>query len=771
MPHRNPALPNSRPIRWLVACGVEADAGISACLLRGLYRAVPIFLGGIINSIAIAATAALRNPTAPFVLWLLVEILLGATRFIVMLVGRRALSRGKSAPVALSVLLSCAWAASIGFGAFISILSQDWVLATITCLSATGMVCGICLRNHGTPRLVATMMILSLAPPAIAAALSTETIMLVVALQLPLYVATMSMAAFQLNRVLVSRMLAQQALEQSEALIRSILESSPDYTILLDSDQRVVFCSTPERGNLKFENLMGVPWLDLLPLENAQEATQVLAAAAHGATGRLTVVHDDGAGRRCLDLVMTPLQDESERTLIVARDVTEQKISEDRAIWMANHDALTGLPNRLLFQDRLDAVCLASEPCSSGALMVLDVDNFKLINDTLGHDAGDALLCAFADRLTRAVGAQSVVARLGGDEFAILLKCNSDADIQETADRIFAELRFPFRHEGRLMECNASIGASLYPRDGSNRSEMMKAADMALYAAKSAGRGRIRVFSSAMRKESESRSLMMSLATRATASRSILAHYQPKLCLLTGSIQGFEALLRWRDNAGKLRSPAEFHPAFEDPKLAGSISTRMIDQVLSDVRGWLDDDIEFVDVALNAAAAEFRDGSFADFLLERLAVSAIPPSRLQIEVAETNFLGRSADYVESALRKLSDEGVKVALDNFGTGHASLSHLMQFPIDVLKIDRSFVREIGRDFEASAIIKAMVKLGQNLDIQVIAEGVETAEQAAHLLALECQTGQGYYFFKAVEGKEVGKLLRRREVSVPRSKRHAA
>jgi len=771
MPHRSPALPSSRPIRWLVTCGVDADASISASLLKGLYRAVPIFLGGIINSIAIAATAALRNPTSPFVLWLLLELLLGATRLFVLLVGRRALSRAEPVPVSLPVLLSCAWAASIGFGAFISIMSQDWVLATITCLSATGMVCGICLRNHGTPRLVATMMFLSLVPPAIAAALSSQTIMLIVVLQLPLYVAAMSMAAFRLNRVLVGRMLAQQALEQSEALIRSILESSPDYTILLDSEQRIIFCSMPERDDQKLENRIGVPWLDLLPPESAQEATRVLAATAQGAMGRFTVVQGGGAGRRCLDLVVTPLHDESERILIVARDVTEQKNSEDRAIWMANHDALTGLPNRVLFQERLDALCLLSEPCSNGALMVLDVDNFKLINDTLGHDAGDALLCAFADRLTKAAGTESFVARLGGDEFAILLECNSDADVKETADRIFAELRFPFRHDGRLMECNASIGASLYPRDGGNRSEMMKAADMALYAAKSAGRGRMRVFCSAMRKESESRSLMMSVATRATASGSILAHYQPKVCLLTGRIQGFEALLRWRDTAGRLRSPDEFQAAFEDPKLAGSISTRMIDQVLSDVRGWLDDDIEFGDVALNAAGAEFRDGRFADILIDRLAVSAIPPSRLQIEVAETNFLGRSADYVESALRKLSEEGVKVALDDFGTGHASLSHLMQFPIHVLKIDRSFVRKIGRNSEASAIIKAVVQLGQSLGIQVIAEGIETADQAAHLLALECRIGQGYLFSKAISGREVRKLLMQQEVSVPRFRSHAA
>lgn len=732
------------------------DAATSACLLRGLYTSVPIFLGGVLNTIAISAVGFLRGSTILFTCWLLLEVALGVSRLGAVLHCRRLADRNSPFHVSLLILLSCAWSASVGFGACISILSQDWVLSTVACLSAAGMVCGICLRNHGTPRLVATMMILSLGPPAIAGALSSENTMLLVAVQLPVYVLAMSLGSFHLNRVLVGRMLAQTALEKSEAFNRSILEASPDYTILLNAGGYIVFCSTPQQGGLNPNQLIGSRWLDLLPPESVEEAVTVLAAAAKGEIGRMTIVHSDDASSRCFDLALTPLHDSSERMLIVARDVTEHKASENRAVWMAQHDALTELPNRLVVQGQLDELCGTRADGIENALLVLDVDNFKLINDTLGHDAGDALLCAFARRLEKAVAAKHLVARLGGDEFAILLINTSVAEVQKIADQIFTELHFPFHYEGKLLEANVSIGASFFPRDGSSRSDLFKAADLALYAAKSQGRGQLKVFSGELRNAYQSKSSTLSLARSALTFGGIEPFYQPKVSLITGEITGLEALLRWRNAAGELRRPDELRAALEDVSLAVQISSRMLDGIFQDVRAWLDAGVNFGDVALNTTAADFRDGRFADSLLDRLAREGVPPSCLQIEVTEDVFLGRGANHVERALRDLRHEGIKIALDDFGTGYASLSHLMQFPVDALKLDSSFVRDIESSSEARAISSAIVSLGRSLDLEVVAEGIESTAQVAHLLAVGCPTGQGYLFSKAIAREAVVNML---------------
>jgi diguanylate cyclase (GGDEF)-like protein len=483
---------------------------------------------------------------------------------------------------------------------------------------------------------------------------------------------------------------------------------------------------------------------------------RALESADLGEVARLTISHDGPSGRRWFDLAVSRVAGEPKRTLIVARDITHQKKSEERALWMANHDPLTGLPNRLVLQNVLDD--LPRNPQSRGglALLVLDVDNFKLINDTLGHDAGDAMLSAVAQRLKSTIRPGDLIARLGGDEFAILLEARSDEEVEAAAVRIFEALHQPLAHHGRLMECNASIGASLYPRDGAGRSELMKAADIALYSAKSGGRGQLRIFRSAMRDDFQVRNSMILLARRALAADGILPHYQPKVCLRTGRIIGFEALLRWRDRDGRLRLPEGVKAAFEDPVLAAAISERMIGRTLADIRSWRDSGLAFGHVAINVAASEFSSGRFAEDFLEKLKEAGLGPEHVQIEVTETVLLGRAADHVGRALRRLSSAGLRIALDDFGTGYASLAHLMQFPVDALKIDKSFVRGIGRNRDAEAITKAIVNLGQSLGTEIIAEGVETSEQESYLLGLGCQTGQGYLYSKAAPARMVPAML---------------
>ncbi len=482
-----PNNPTARAVAWLLATRAGAPAAIRPQLLAGLYGSLPIFLGGVLNSIAIAAVAAWRHPAPPFVGWLMLEVALGLLRFPLVVRSRQALAAGIEPPAAPVALLSCAWAASVGFGGFISLTSGDWVLATIVCLSAAAMVCGICLRNFGTPRLAALMSMLMLAPCAIAGALTSAPVMVMISVQLPIYLATIFHGAFGLHGLMVSRMTALSDLEKSELFNRTILESSPDYTLILDPAHDIVFCNRPDAGFEAAASLVGLHWLDLLPEEDREGGRRLLAAAAHGQAGNFTTSHTDADGRRrWFDVIANQIRDGSGQIIVVARDITHQKHSEERALWMARHDPLTGLPNRAVLQGRLDAV-LANEAHEAGcALLIVDVDRFKVINDTLGHDAGDAVLCAFAERLRASLGAGDLVSRTGGDEFAVLLPDCGEDGVRVAASRIFAGLQQPFVHAGQPIEFSASLGASLYPRDGANRSEIMKAADIALYAATAA---------------------------------------------------------------------------------------------------------------------------------------------------------------------------------------------------------------------------------------------------------------------------------------------
>ncbi|HEX8585738.1 MAG TPA: EAL domain-containing protein [Allosphingosinicella sp.] len=560
------------------------------------------------------------------------------------------------------------------------------------------------------------------------------------------------------------RVIAKRALADSEALNRSILDSSPDCIKLLDRDSRILFVNRLGPKAMDIDDpthLIGARWLDVLEPANAIEAGRALEKAAAGETAHFTMMQPTAKGiAKWWDVVATPVDADGDnaRLAVIARDVTHQKQSEERVRWIANHDPLTGLPNRLLFQERLDEIAAAGAPDSGFALLLLDVDDFKRVNDTLGHDAGDSLLCAFAERLRSAIRADDFVARLGGDEFAVILNgVTSSEEIATAGEAIITELRRPHIHSGRILDFNASIGASLFPIHGTARTELLKHADIALYVAKASWRGNLRIFDAGMRSEMQTRLSMLGIAREALKKDLIVPFYQPKIDLRSGEVAGFEALLRWRHATRGIQTPDSITAAFEDLSTAAAISDRMIDKVIADMRIWLDAGLPFGHVAINAAAAEFRKAEFAESLLERLHRAGIPAERLQLEVTETVFLGRGADYVERALKTLSRAGVQIALDDFGTGYASLSHLKQFPVDVLKIDRSFVSELGVNADAAAIIGAVITLGHSLDIEVVAEGIETPDQAQRLTGKGCHYGQGHLYSPAIPAEQVPEIIR--------------
>jgi len=442
--------------------------------------------------------------------------------------------------------------------------------------------------------------------------------------------------------------------------------------------------------------------------------------------------------------------------IVLSRDITHQKQVEDEVRWTATHDALTKLPNRSLFQEKLDGLA-EGRARSRFALLLLDIDDFKLVNDTLGHDAGDSLLITVADRVRRAVRPGDFIARLGGDEFAVILSgIRSEAGTAAAVEKILETLKEPWVYDGRVGDCRVSIGASMWPDQGKEASELLKNADIALYAAKVQERGKLAIFEPSMRDEMQRRSSKMTLARNALHQDLIAPFYQPKVELISGKLVGFEALLRWRHPTRGVQMPATIDAAFEDLELARQLTDRIFNHVLSDMRRWLDSGVDFGHVAINVTAADFKQKGFPELLLSRLDAHALPRECLEVEVTETVFLGRGAEYVEEALKTLSKGGIRIALDDFGTGYASLSHLKQFPVDIVKIDRSFLKDINEDTHNTAIIRTVIGLGRSLGLDVVAEGVETLDQQSYLIGQGCKLGQGYLYGKAAPAARVPGMI---------------
>lgn len=407
---------------------------------------------------------------------------------------------------------------------------------------------------------------------------------------------------------------------------------------------------------------------------------------------------------------------------------------------------MTGLPNRVTFRRELEAAIANACVDEPAVLMLVDVDHFKLINDSIGHDAGDVLLKTFAQRMRASVRADDVVARVGGDEFAILLRNCGVIGIERLAETLSDRLTTPFDYMGRTIECRASIGYAIAPHHAGDVDRLEKHADLALADAKDSGRNCARGFRAKLAEEFENDVSRLDVARTALRQGGVVPFYQPKFCLATNRIVGVEALLRLESGDGRLLMPGAIAPAFRDPLLAVQMTHVMIDRVLADVGTWNDAGVAFGHVGINTSAADFARDDFAEVLIGKLDRSGISPDRIEVEVTETVLLGRGRHYVERALEMLREHGVAVALDDFGTGHASLTNLKTLPITGLKIDRSFVAGLGARAD-NAIVSALVLLGREIGLSVVAEGVESDEQRLQLLDLGATIGQGFLFSPAI------------------------
>ncbi|GJE44678.1 diguanylate cyclase domain-containing protein [Methylobacterium soli] len=449
---------------------------------------------------------------------------------------------------------------------------------------------------------------------------------------------------------------------------------------------------------------------------------------------------------------------DEERLVGITFDITERKLAEEQAWRAANYDALTGLPNRRLFQQRFEEFLAAAERSGTCvSLLLFDLDGLRDVNDVRGHDAGDAVLCEAARRLGDGLRPGDFLARLGGDEFALLLV--DPLRLEHTtnhAQTLVERLRQPFGYRSHSLSCKASTGIAAFPVHHRDSRELLKDADIALYRAKSRGRGGAVLFSADMRTDMEHRLSIAAEVQAAVEADQFVPFYQPKVCFESGRIVGFEALARWQHPEKGLLAPAYFGSAFENPELATAIGDAVLRKVAADMRSWNDKGLGFGRVAVNFASAEFRKPDLAGNVLAVLGAYGIPSSQFEMEVTETVFLGPGSDSVPDTLKRLHESGVLISLDDFGTGFASLTHLKQFPVDHIKIDRSFVRDIEHDDDDDAIVAAVVGLGRSLGMRVTAEGVETLGQAQRLSAMGCDYAQGFLYAKPMAGSRIPWLL---------------
>jgi diguanylate cyclase (GGDEF)-like protein/PAS domain S-box-containing protein len=445
------------------------------------------------------------------------------------------------------------------------------------------------------------------------------------------------------------------------------------------------------------------------------------------------------------------------RAIGTMMDITQRKQAEEIIRYQAVYDQLTGLPNRILFNDRLLAsLRQAKKNKKMLAVMFLDLDRFKKINDTLGHAAGDRLLEGFAGRISDTLRSTDTVARWGGDEFTVLLpEINCLEDAVKTAQRILDNLKPAFKLEQQAFHISSSIGIALYPNDGEDAETLVKNADAALYRAKERGRNNYQLYTATLNPEGSQLLNIENRLHEALEQGEFEVFYQPKVNITTWKIQGMEALLRWKHPELGLVSPATFIPIAEENGLIVPIGEWVLQTACTQNKAWQDALQPDLRVAVNFSARQFQQFNLVQMVANCLERTGLSPKYLELEITETTAM-QDVDYTTKVLRELQSMGVQIALDDFGTGYCSLNYLKKFPLNILKIDKSFVSELTTDPCERAIANAVATLGRDLNLSVVAEGVETKEQLDCLRSLHCQEIQGHYFSKALSAGDASKLL---------------
>jgi diguanylate cyclase (GGDEF)-like protein/PAS domain S-box-containing protein len=490
------------------------------------------------------------------------------------------------------------------------------------------------------------------------------------------------------------------------------------------------------------------------PMEMAVEQNKTV-----GLTANCVLIRRDGFESAIEDSA-APIHDRAGRVIgavIVFHDVSAARAMSLEMTHSAHHDAVTNLPNRLLFNDRItQSIALARRQNRPIAVIFLDLDRFKYVNDSLGHAAGDELLQSVSKRLLSCVRGSDTVSRQGGDEFAILLPEITHAEDAATcARKILLSLNPPHSIGGRSLHIDGSIGISVYPEDGEDAETLIKNADTAMYHAKDRGRSNFQFFKMEMNRKAVERQSLEGELRRALERKEFLLHYQPKVNLDTDEITGVEALIRWQQPGRGLVPPSQFVPIAEDCGLIVQIGRWVLREACRQTRAWQDAGLPPLPIAVNVSAIEFREKGFVEGVRTILSETGLEARYLELELTE-GVLMKDVESAASVLQELKMMGVRLAVDDFGTGYSSLSYLRQFPIDVLKIDQSFVRRITGDSDDTPIVSAIINMGKSLKHRVVAEGIETQEQKVYLQTQHCTEGQGYLFSRPVAAAQFADLL---------------
>ncbi len=552
---------------------------------------------------------------------------------------------------------------------------------------------------------------------------------------------------------------AQEAAWKNEELLHTVLDNMAQGVLMFNSDARLVFCNQryfKMYGLSKEVAKPGCTLRDLL-LHGVQAGTfshdpedhiaRLMACLAEGRAFCNVVNSNDG---RVFSIVNTPVTGGG--WLVTHEDVTDQQRAQEQIAHMARHDALTDLPNRVLLRERLEHELKRVKRGECLAVLCLDLDHFKSVNDTLGHPIGDELLKLIADRLRGCIRELDTIARLGGDEFAIIMtQVQQPADAASLSRRIRGSIVKPYQIGGHQIVSDISIGISIAPIDGREPDRLLKNADLALYGAKTDGRGTYRFFEPEMDTRMKARRDLELDLRNALVNEEFELYYQPLVNLQTNEISAFEALLRWNRPARGMIPPAEFIPIAEETGLIVPIGGWVLAMACRETVNWPD----HVKVAVNLSPAQLKSRNLVNVVTTALADSGIPASRLQLEITES-LLMQNTFTTLATLHELRKLGVQIAMDDFGTGYSSLSYLRNFPFDKIKIDRSFIQDLSNGTEPLAIVNAVTGLAKCLNMISTAEGVETQQQLETLQAVGCTEMQGYLFSKPRPAREVCQFL---------------
>jgi diguanylate cyclase (GGDEF)-like protein/PAS domain S-box-containing protein len=462
-------------------------------------------------------------------------------------------------------------------------------------------------------------------------------------------------------------------------------------------------------------------------------------------------------------LYVTPVRDPHSNLVThfvgVQNDITELKRYQDELEHQANHDALTGLANRNLLKDRLhQALALAHRYGRPFSIAFIDLDNFKLINDSLGHEVGDQVLKIAGERLAGCVREGDTVSRVGGDEFVLLVADHDrDESVFRIVQRIIGAIAEPFLIQSREFKVTCSVGVASFPRDGEDADTLLRNADTALYRAKDMGRNTFQLYSAEMNANLDERLTLETDLWNALERNEFVLHYQPKVELATGRIIGMEALLRWQHPTRGMVPPGRFIPVAEESSLIVEIGAWVLREACAQTKAWHNADLPRVPISVNLSARQLRDKDLVTVVRNALAVARLHPQYLEVELTESAVMANTEEAINT-MAALRGMDIRISLDDFGTGYSSLSYLKRLPVTGLKIDQSFVQDVASDPDDAAIVRALIVVAQELMLDVTAEGVETAEHAQFLKLHGCREAQGYYFARPMSASDVSALLQR-------------